>query len=1112
MAGPTPLLPNLPDSTKAFNRKYNKLAPMLGSMPQPIVNSLMDFDRQRVNRGASVLSSKQSAAVLATAIRQQAFTPPPERAGFTANPIKLVGNVLSNARSDLGQIVGSIPRLPRALYEEAKALPTAPAAISEALSAGDPSAILAQLSQAPGVRLLPGAFTIGNFARGEGEKAITNPLMTALDILPFAKATAPGRAATSAIKSTAPMQALSGQVSALKGAMYRTTPGQFIDQAFRERGTATLESRATARLRRAHEQSPHEAIRQTYKHIPEAEAVTLTAAMEQGVYTHKVTGPQALAALPDDRQAFIRDYLEVGDSLRREKLQEGLGGERDGEFYDLITLRRINAKNKKRDDLYAEIPEVTRRLEKNAGDPRVDELVTALQLGDIPAARKATLALQRRTVRTRDMEFAISKVKSMDIARKKADYTVKSNAPDRFNALAQAKGQEALLGRYTDHPDFDNISQLVSEGLYPLLPDIHLPNGKTRTATQEAANLTREFGQSWQELKAAGANPVYIHRVAPNMAKTIDYPRVFEAIRKPSSVRRRTADITPHVKDARVALSHEGLELLAMKASEEFATQMMAFGRRTWTEHNGQPGLMVEYLERARQHATSNPTIDVRARAKMLMDKEYVAYNPNSLITWGGGKLANFGDDLYIPKAMAENIKRMHDPKTNKLTTMMDPVMKVFRTSVLALSPRWHFNNVFGGGMASIVEDPMILTKLARNKKYMEDGTITPDIADEIGLGTGMGTVARETLDWNKAAPALHLYGIGKTLGRLYDQSATARAKASGLVEKSYSLNSAADDMYRAAAYLRGRDKALTKGMTKEAAERAGIELTRKIFQRWDEMTPIERSVMRYIFPFYGFVSHQMRYVLKYPFDHPTRAAIMGSFTRNEIEDLGTGLPERFLSLFPMGKQDAKGNQRMFNVGGMNPFRDVANMMTLSGALGSTNPLIGTIMQQAGFDPVSGGPELFPNLQFDPESGRLSAQQPGFISTALGAIAPQAQLLLAMAGKSNEYKELLKSNPEAAGRLLMSQAGLPILTKNVNVPQEYFKGDLARQEGMKDAKSQALKGNASVLAKYPGLAPLIQQVRDLQGAGKLDQYTPESAPQQSKTSTFAKAVTGSANR
>jgi hypothetical protein len=676
---------------------------------------------------------------------------------------------------------------------------------------------------------------------------------------------------------------------------------------------------------------------------------------------------------------------------------------------------------------------------------------------------------------------------------------VEQTPPARFGPILSRTTDERLLARLIDRneadrtilteagedvsgiPSVDAITQAVMERRYSDIPGFK---------EKELSRIRKEVNATWQALRDEGIDPVFVHRVTPGRSAALAYPRVLEAIRTPSQARARTGDITPYIQDATVALSHQGLEWLARRGSEEFIAEVVQKWGKT------EDALLAEYLPAARRRAESDPMLDVRAHAVELMKKEYTRYDPKGLVTWPAPRLTGIGENVWLPKTMSNNIQRMHTPPTGRLTTLMDPVMKVFRTSLLPLSPRWHLYNIMGGGMMTVLRtDPTVFTKFGAARRMIRDGLIPDEL--------------RAVMANNEARMSAEMsYRAGITGGRLMNEIADARAQgfikqvgeatrpvrdaAGKVIEKSYEWNSMADDMYRAMAYLYGYDKSITKGLTEEAAQRAGITLTRKIMQSWDEITPLERTIMRYMFPFYGFIQHIMRYTLAYPFDHPIRTAIMGSFARNELEDMGTGLPERFLNSFFLGEPDKNGMVKAINLQGMNPFSDVSSYFSLAGLAGMSNPIASTVMQSLGLDPMTGGPELFPNLRYDPETGRLAADNPGFLSNLVQNIVPQSRVLMGLTSTSSEFKELLRTNPEAASRMLRSQAGLPIIFRDVDIPGEITKAELARDDAIQEAFRNALRTgqHESATRAYPTLGALLGQVRTLQGNGTLDDFTP----------------------
>jgi len=308
--------------------------------------------------------------------------------------------------------------------------------------------------------------------------------------------------------------------------------------------------------------------------------------------------------------------------------------------------------------------------------------------------------------------------------------------------------------------------------------------------------------------------------------------------------------------------------------------------------------------------------------------------------------------------------------------------------------------------------------------------------------------------------------------------------KFKGLTEKLYDFNAFFDDSYRVASYWDAYDKAMKKGATAENAAAKAVGETRRVLQDWMGMTPMERSVMKSLVPFYGFMSHAMRYVMQFPLDHPLRAEFMSKMAQAELEDMD-GLPKRFLSSLFFGSMDENGGRNAINLAPMNPFGDVANMMTVEGFLGSTNPVLQTMFQMVGLD--QGKADLYPSLRYDANPGRLSAMNANPLMALLDNTIPQSGLVTAMLGMNSEFNEQLLRDPAAAQRFLLSSMTVPILWREYNVPQEQFKAELARMDAETKVKNEALKtGDWSEALRYPNLAKYLAALDAL----PLDQKSP----------------------
>jgi hypothetical protein len=326
-------------------------------------------------------------------------------------------------------------------------------------------------------------------------------------------------------------------------------------------------------------------------------------------------------------------------------------------------------------------------------------------------------------------------------------------------------------------------------------------------------------------------------------------------------------------------------------------------------------------------------------------------------------------------------------------------------------------------------------------------------------------------------------------------------------------MNGAVDNAFRIMTYLDEYDRTFTtskslaqnvsditgddaRSLQMRAARTAGEGAVRRFMYSWDDMTPMERNTMRMIFPFYGFMSHMMRFAYRFAVDHPVRIAVTAGFARNEMNDWKSGLPERLRGMaFPGGQPNnnyVPGTKvKGINMAGWNPFADVANMMTLTGWLSQANPVISTIAEQFGIDPRTGQANLYPTSAYDPETGRLKLQTRNPLVAAVENLIPQSQVVTSALGLNPEMESLKRTNPDAAARLQLTSFGIPILARDVNLSQEAMTAESARSSAYKQALSTMLKSPKSG-TQYPSLEAYRQQILQLQGSNPqaLGVFTP----------------------
>lgn len=690
--------------------------------------------------------------------------------------------------------------------------------------------------------------------------------------------------------------------------------------------------------------------------------------------------------------------------------------------------------------------------------------------------------------------------------RSSFDYRQIATSPARWSPIVEdavkARVGEALRSRgflVTDNPNYDLYNHYYQDGLYSHA----IADGLI--TTKELSGWMNEARQTVLDAKAGGLDPLFMHRVGNAQANEVNFPKPLRTIQdhyvaNPKQVRARTMYSAPYVHDLSVGLTHQGLEWLNMRNAKSFLQEFLRTAPKdsevTAPFARTEASLRAQYDGSGRAMKMISPTVDHDSAVKAAIDREWVKYPVETLSQDVkdaiGVQHSSEPGTPYISRPVYNNLRMFIRPPD--LPHAFDLPTNVFRNSVLAFSPRWHLNSMVSG---------MILTAAQTDLgvfKYLKDASEAAkaaEVGDYSKLPEGTpssftqtyGSTRDPLVEWNQARVGGKMAEWWNQLQEKSQAVNAASTASSALIRKSFSLGGFFHDTYRTMAYLYGTDKALTAGHTAEEAAQIGEQLARKTIMTWDSMTPAERVILKSVFPFYGFTQHILRYAYHYPIDHPFRASVVSSVARTELADLGTGLPQSLLGSMFLGHPDLNGNYKTVNVGSLNPFRDVANYMTLAGFLKGANPLLSTALEQVGVDLSQGGTNLYPNVSFDPDTGRLTASHPNPLTNLLYNTIPQSELLTGLLDKGSEIQTLALQNPGAGFRLALAQAGLPVLYKTTNIPETAYKAEVARESAQSTTLSSAINsGNWRAALAYPQLRPILGQFSQLQQTEDLSHY------------------------
>lgn len=1159
------IIANLPSAQQRLTKKYTTLREQIAGtgISDQAYNAVLQFDAQRVARGAQPLTNDQTSLALLAAQTQAPVTQPPERD---------IKNVPGNAISDIRDIVTALPKLPFALWDEVQQLPNIGTKIAEAEAKG--ANPITAIAQAPGIRLIPGAFTIGNVARGkEGfEELATHPIQTLLDILPYATKAASltkvGQAAEASAAAAKAAQAagdLTQPIRPLRAVLTRSldASGDLVPNKLGQLGQALMDTGLGRTWQRAFSQPVRDL--STAVHTASWRAMEMlsgktdpailgidpglvgtlrdAAALttEKGLKAFNIARddiPQITQwmqegnwrsnpAIPAPVKGFIGHVQGVADRLGSEVTMLDLMKQIGGEYYDLGTAKRLTTAEDRLNRAASDAGKTIPRLQAIAGgNTQLNDLITKLQdavdpnsPGTFKDANDALTNINRQFGRNSPFSgVQVATAQNIKDAVKKASTAEKwlervkaNNAPTRFKPMIQSAADKELGNFYVARgADPGDVAEIIMDRNYSQLDDLKDTAGNPIDTTKSAASQRQRSGmqvrmdyiddikKTWQAMKAAGADPVFLHRVNPEAADRLGWIKAYPGSTSLSQTKLATYSPIAYINDVTVALDHQAHEVARRLASDELMDKVMNTWGRTRDE------LIQHYFPQAKVQALSlNGAQDAMTRAESLLKRDYADFTPKEFVSWSGSKTSALDPErVYLPRAIADNMKLIYGDQDafSKLLAPLQPINSAYRTAVLPLSAKFHANNLINNMIQMGTNlGPGVFTKVSAARdllKAVREGTAAavpvPDaLRAELTKGAERSVYADTKFAagsslgrwWNQMQEAKNAAGLG---ARSVDRAGGLISKAA---EKSFDVFEFHEGMARAMAYLYGYDKSIAKGLSSDAAQAAGLETAFKTIQDLSQLTPIERSVIRNVVPFYGYMQHLIRYMTNFPADHPMRAAIMTGIARMETEDHATGLPDAFRSMIPIGTPDSAGNQIGISTSALNPFSDAADLLTFAGFVSQLNPVFKTVAQQLGIDTFTGSADLHPNVHYDPATGQMALDAGNPITQLAYNTVPQAQLLAELVGTNKEFQQIMASDPGTAERMLASQVGLPVYPRNINLRQANIRSELDRAQDRQAVMTEALKtGDDSQVKLWPGLQPLVDQIRVLQTGGRLSPY------------------------
>lgn len=594
----------------------------------------------------------------------------------------------------------------------------------------------------------------------------------------------------------------------------------------------------------------------------------------------------------------------------------------------------------------------------------------------------------------------------LDVASQYRDQVVSETPSKRWFPVLQNEMTNAIAKLAQDkfgqvpQPVLDRINMGMYEDVF----------GNTPEGKRALSDLMDDTVKLHEQLHQLGLNPAYIHTPSLDRVDNLLHPRIFTSkISEPSQFREAVFNVHHSVNDIMMGVVDAGRQVIERdhaiavanyldpltKSAEDVRAE--AIRELTIRDPKLRPGILPEHY------------------VQKFIDKNYAEYNPEKYgITRADLKMLP-GETRYLPRNLVKSLDTFY-PDQGPLSTIRKAYqspLRVWRFSVLA-GPR-HLTHMTVSGLAfQMIEEPGILPSWERIKNAA---------AMARNHGEGMPVGLSRPIEATTYDDLIQL-SAGKSIGNLVKKSGTFMIRAGEFMS----------NMEKSMTYLYGEKIGLDTGMSKAAAEQAGLELANKIHINMDSMTPLERQVIRNVFPFWAFQKQLFKVLLTYPSDHPIRASIMAHLSTQLREEWDNGLPEQFQQYFFTGNLGKDSSITGIDAHSLNPFRSFGNQFTLAGLLSGSNPFISVTAEALGINSLDAVPELYPGMTYNAQTGKMEATRPGGQwSKLLNTFVPQTGLISDYMDKAYQLRQAQSGNRYNTIDQVMRLLNMPFQPRTIDL-------------------------------------------------------------------------------
>ena len=536
-------------------------------------------------------------------------------------------------------------------------------------------------------------------------------------------------------------------------------------------------------------------------------------------------------------------------------------------------------------------------------------------------------------------------------------------------------------------------------------------------------------GKDRIELKETGIEPIYYPYLAEDLLKKSDFIASIGKRTKGGYLKRFTGKMLAedsYIKNPKIAIPRHRVQVFKDKMNSELVDTI----KTTFAEQD--KIIIREYK--------NNPKLAEQMGVEEWKPQGAIRFYPTETVT--GGKaiaVTKKVESYWIPKDIVTELNKFYKPGVLEKTLRMtyDPLIDMWRVSVLGLVPRWLYNNVIGNTMLSILgrTDPLAFFKsgkemLARTKlgekmglgqREIPKGVFIKEYAGgEMAKAGQLGSLAKEQTQFLRPIENwLNLLEQAKNYKALRIPAVATQNLIKGWVALGKPigyLNKVVENWFRGAMYIsKTEGKFLGFKLDKPVPPAEGLNYVNEFLFDYTKLSRAERATFRRVLPFWNWMKNITEFSLKFPIKHPLRGLVVNALLQDYVDYINevNQKEDKTKSVLRIKTDMTYENKPLYlNIKSAIPFSDVFRTIPTNfetfGRFLTSNPISKIIIERAfKLNSFTGQPFTQPTekQQFD-EYGKPIRPLPS-LPEHFGQQMPQVKLGQAIIDKL-QYGEVLK--------------------------------------------------------------------------------------------------------